>query len=50
MFTNNKSGLNKVSALLPLGKADHDIIFAELDIRVPVCRKVLINKKAKWDD
>ena len=34
MFTNNKPGLNKVSTLLPLGKADHDIIYAEVDIIV----------------
>ena len=34
MFTNNKSGLNKVSTLPPLGKADHDIIYAEVDISV----------------
>ena len=34
MFTNNRSGLNKVSTLPPLGKTDHDIIYAEVDISV----------------
>ena len=29
MFTNNRSGLNKVSILPPLGKTDHDIIYAD---------------------
>ena len=34
MLTNNRSGLNKVSTLPPLGKAHHDIIYAEVDISV----------------
>ena len=54
MFTNNRSGLNKVSTLPPLGKTDHDIIYAMVDISVhlphkPV-RKVFLYRKAKWDD
>ena len=55
VFTNNKSGLNKVSSTLPpLGKADHDIIYAEVDISVhrphkPVS-KVFLYRKAKCGD
>ena len=49
MYRNNKSGLNKVSALPPLGKADHDIIFAEIDISVHRPHKSEY-RKAKWDN
>ena len=51
MLTNNRSGLNKVSTLPPLGKADHDIIYAEVDISVhrphKPGRKVFLKRKAK---
>ena len=56
MFTNNRSGLNKVSTLPPLGKADHDVIYAEVDISVHRPYKpvklvfLIIYRKAKWDD
>ena len=54
MFTSNRSGLNKVSTLPPLRKAEHDIIYAEVDISVHCphksVRKVFLYRKAKWDD
>ena len=52
MFTNNKSGLNKVSSLPPLGRADHDVIFIEVDISAHRSqkppRKVFLYRKARW--
>ena len=49
LFTNNKSTLQH----LQLGKSDHDIIYAEINVRPNrVCtphRKVFSFRKANWD-
>ena len=55
LFTNNKSTLQNFVTMPPLGKSDHDIIYAEINVRpnrVMVCtphRKVFVFRKADWD-
>ena len=53
LFTNNKSTLQNVVIMPPLGKSDHDIIYAEINVwHNRVCtlhRKVFVIRKADWD-
>ena len=53
LFTNNKSTLQNVVIKPPLGKSDHDIIYAEINVWPNrVCtphRKVFVFRKADWD-
>ena len=53
LFTNNKSTLQHFVIMMPLGKSDHDIIYAEINVRpnrvcTPHC-KVFVFRKADWD-
>ena len=53
LFTNNKSTLQHFVIMPPLGKSDHDIIYAEINVRPNrMCtphRKVCVFRKADWD-
>ena len=53
LFTNKKSTLQNVVIMPPLGKSDHDIIYAEINVRPNrMCtphRKVFVFRKADWD-
>ena len=53
LFTNNKSTLQNFVIMPPLGKSDHDIIYAEINVRPNrMCtphRKVFVFRKADWD-
>ena len=53
LFTNNKSTVQNVVIMPPLGKSDHDVIYAEINVRPNrVCtphRKVFVFRKADWD-
>ena len=53
LFTNNKSTLQNVVIMPPLGKSDHDIIYAEITVRPNRMsaphRKVFVFRKADWD-
>ena len=52
LFTNNKSTLQNVVTLPPLGKSDHDIIYADINVQPNrVCtthRKVFVFRKADY--
>ena len=53
LFTNNKSTLHNFVIMPPLGKSDHDIIYAEINVRPNRMstphRKVFVFRKADWD-
>ena len=53
-FTSNPTNVNKVTTLPPIGKADHDIVYIEIDIwlrRVrEIPRKIHKFNKANWDN
>lgn len=54
LLTNNKTSLSKLSILPGLGKSDHDIVYAEIDVapnrtKKPP-RRIFQYKKAKWGD
>jgi hypothetical protein len=50
---NNPSNLNKLCTLPPIGLADHDIVYAEIDTWLKrvreTPRKVMKYKEANWD-
>ena len=50
---NNPSNLNKICTLPPIGLADHDIVYAEIDTWLKrvreTPRKVMKYKEANWD-
>ena len=48
LFTNNKSTLQNVVIMPPLGKSDHDIIYAEINVRPKgLCKVIKIPKIQK---
>ena len=48
LFTNNKSTLQNVVTLPPLGKSDHDIIYAQPNRVCTTHRKVFVFRKADY--
>ncbi|XP_069106616.1 uncharacterized protein [Argopecten irradians] len=53
-LTNRPSIVNKTETSPPIGKADHDIIFTEIDVRLKKIRKqprdIPLYGKANWDN
>ena len=53
-FTNNPSSVNKMTTLPPIGKADHDIVYLEIDTWLKrvreLPRKILKFNKANWEN
>jgi hypothetical protein len=51
LLMNNPSNLNKLCTLPPIGLADHDIVYAEIDawLKRETPRKVMKYKEANWN-
>ena len=54
IFVNNPTCINKISTLPPIGLADHDIVYVEVDIWLKrireTPRKVLKFNKVNWEN
>ena len=53
LFTNSPSPINRVKEMPPIGKADHDIVYIEYDIKAKriqqALRKIFLYKRADMD-
>ena len=53
LFTNSPSPINRVKGMPPIGKADHDIVYVEYDIKAKriqqAPRKIFLYKRADMD-
>ena len=54
LFTSNPTNVNKVTTLPPIGLADHDIVYLEIDTWLKrvreIPRKILKFNQANWEN